>query len=95
MTKLSQHLNDAGMKRAELARTLGVSRGYVTELCNGTKRPSLKLAARIEAATGGVVTATSWASPAETSENNAGEAERVSAAGQPDQKAMAMRGADG
>jgi transcriptional regulator with XRE-family HTH domain len=36
------------MNKAELARQLGVSRAYVTMMCNGTKKPSQEMLTRIE-----------------------------------------------
>jgi transcriptional regulator with XRE-family HTH domain len=60
MTKLADYIKASGRKKTDLANAIGVSRGYVTELCNGSKSPGLKVAALIEDETGGAVTARSW-----------------------------------
>ena len=60
MHSLQNHLVRHRITRAAFARRVGVSKGYVTELLKGTKRPSLLLATRIQEATCGDVPATSW-----------------------------------
>jgi len=60
MTRLLTYLTETRTKQAALAETLGVSRGYLSELAGGTKKPSLDLAFAIERATGGAVPASVW-----------------------------------
>lgn len=62
MTKLAEYIHETGRRKADLAKAIGVSRGYVTELCQGTKRPGLSVAVRIETATCGMVPVRSWES---------------------------------
>jgi len=50
----------SGETQAEWARRLDVSRGYLHGIINGTKRPSLSLAIRIERLTNGAVPVESW-----------------------------------
>jgi transcriptional regulator with XRE-family HTH domain len=63
MTKLHTYLTAAGKKQSDLARELGVSRGYLSELVNGAKKPGLALATDIERATAGAVPASDWHAP--------------------------------
>jgi transcriptional regulator with XRE-family HTH domain len=63
MTKLHTYLTAAGKKQSELAKELGVSRGYLSELVNGAKTPGLALATDIERATAGAVRASEWHAP--------------------------------
>lgn len=56
----SAYLERQGVKRSAVASALAVSRGYITELANGSKRPGLDLAFAIERHTGGAVPASSW-----------------------------------
>lgn len=60
MTDLLTYLANTKTKQSVLAASVGVSRGYLSELVGGTKRPSLELAVAIERATDGAVPATSW-----------------------------------
>lgn len=48
------------MKQRQMARLLGISDSYMTDLVKGIRTPSLILAFRIELATDGQVTAVSW-----------------------------------
>lgn len=60
MSKLRTYLASTNTRQKDLARSLGVSVGYMSELVNGDKTPGLDLAVRIEDATGGQVPARSW-----------------------------------
>ncbi len=55
--KLSAYLELHSIKRGEFAGRIGVSNGRVTQLCEEGGWPSLALAERIAAVTGGAVTA--------------------------------------
>ena len=61
MNKLAQHINDRP-KRAKLAwaREFDISRPMLIALISGERNPSLCVARRIEAATGGEVPAHDW-----------------------------------
>lgn len=52
-------LNHDNINQTHLARDLGISRGYLNALLRGKMRCSLKLAVRIQEATGGQVKAIS------------------------------------
>lgn len=60
MSNLRTFLAQTRTKQAELAKRVGVSCGYMSELVKGDKTPGLELAVRIEDATGGAVPARSW-----------------------------------
>jgi len=60
MEQITAYLKETKRTKADMARELGVSKSYMTELCSGEKTPGLQLALRIQAATGGLVPATSW-----------------------------------
>lgn len=92
MKTLAQYLNDTGISRAELARSIGVSRSFLTELAQGKKRPGWGNVARIEAATGGAVTAMSWSVPCEMQSFNAADGADADSVRQPIQKAVNKRG---
>ena len=66
MTDLRTYLNETKSKQSALAAAVGVSRGYLSELVGGSKRPSLELAVLIERATAGAVPATSWVPEVQT-----------------------------
>lgn len=55
MTALADYLDQAGVTQRAFAKKVGVSPSYICEIVKGTKSPGLKLALRIVAATGGVV----------------------------------------
>jgi len=55
MKTLAQYLSETGTKQSELAARVARSRSYISEIVSGTKQPSLALALRIAAATGGQV----------------------------------------
>jgi len=58
MEKLDAYLNENSS--SELARILGVTKGYVSQLRHGRREPSLRRAFQIEDATGGAVPARGW-----------------------------------
>lgn len=60
MTHLQRYIETAGMSQAELARLLGISRGYMSEITSGKKTPSLRVASDLERLTAGAVAAASW-----------------------------------
>lgn len=74
MEQLTAHIKDAGLKRNEFAKVIGISAPYLSQILNGEKRPSLDLAFRIEAATGGNVPASSWVSHDTPQSDGAGSA---------------------
>lgn len=65
MEKLQQFLNASGTRQSALAGTLGITRGYMSELVSGRKVPSLPLAFQIERATAGAVPVDAWRSGAD------------------------------
>jgi transcriptional regulator with XRE-family HTH domain len=70
MEKLQQFLTASGTRQSALADTLGINRGYMSELVSGRKIPSLPLATRIEQATAGAVPVGCWI-PKETTAETA------------------------
>jgi transcriptional regulator with XRE-family HTH domain len=71
MEPLQRFFETSGIRQSALADKLGVSRGYMSELVGGTKRPGLELAFQIEVATGGAVPARTWLRAECLQENNA------------------------
>jgi transcriptional regulator with XRE-family HTH domain len=61
MTPLARYRRNAGISQRALARAVGVHHSVISRLERGQIRPGIRLAARIEAATGGAVTAVSFA----------------------------------
>ena len=57
---LAELILTSGRTRASWATTLGISAGYLSDILSGKKRPSLGVAVRIERATSGAVSASSW-----------------------------------
>lgn len=55
--RLVDYLDLHGLKRGDFARTIGVTSGWVTCLCDGTGWPSHDVAERIANVTKGAVTA--------------------------------------
>lgn len=55
--KLAAYLKSAGIKRRDFARSVGVSNGRITQLCEEAGWPSREVAERIARETGGLVTA--------------------------------------
>ncbi len=64
MTALQEYLAASAITQGEFAERVGVKQATISRLCNGAIGPSLELAARIERATGGAVTAISWVAEA-------------------------------
>lgn len=62
--RITAYLNASGVKRTVFAEKLGISKSHMTELCQGKKKPGRELAFRIEAATVGVVAASTWSEAA-------------------------------
>ena len=67
----ANYILDSGQNRAAWADRLGVSRGFLSDLLNGKRRPGLDLAARIERETGGAVKAVSWVAETPTPSEDA------------------------
>lgn len=61
---LSTHIEKSGETQAAWAERFGISAGHLSLILSGQKLPSLRLAFRIEAATGGGVPVSSWSVPA-------------------------------
>jgi len=57
---LSDYISEQGHGAlTRLAAQLSTSKGYLTDICDGRRTPSVKFAKRVELATGGQVTAIS------------------------------------
>ena len=63
MENFAAYIKEGGKTRSEFARRIGISAPYLSEILSGSKRPSLDLAFKIEAETGGAVRAVDWVSP--------------------------------
>ena len=61
MNMLDAYIKDSGLTQASFAARVGVRQSAISKVCNGVRRPSIDLAARIERVTGGKVPAASWA----------------------------------
>ena len=61
--KLAEYLEARGIKRGDFARSIGVSAGWITSLCDGTGWPSRDVAEEITKATNGDVTANDFLQP--------------------------------
>ncbi len=59
-SKFSAWLDAAGITRDMAADKLGVSRAYIDRLARGESRPSLPLAAKIDAFSKGAVALAAW-----------------------------------
>ena len=57
---LGSWVDGSGLTRIEVARRLGITRQYLDRLTNGTRRPDLELAVRVEDLTDGQVPVRSW-----------------------------------
>jgi transcriptional regulator with XRE-family HTH domain len=55
--KLADWLRETGSTQTEFARRIGVTQGYVTQLCSGMAWPGRAVAEAIQRETGGKVTA--------------------------------------
>jgi transcriptional regulator with XRE-family HTH domain len=60
MSNLKQYLSDTGTSQAALAKGVGASRSYISEIVSNLKSPGLVMAVRIERFTGGAVPASAW-----------------------------------
>jgi len=65
-----QHIIASGRSQSAWAVKLGISKGYLSGILSGAKRPGLDLAVRIERLTDGAVPVDSWVDvePVEPSE---------------------------
>lgn len=54
------YLTHAKVKQSDVATAVNVTRGHMSSLTAGLKKPSLKVAAEIEKLSGGLVPAASW-----------------------------------
>ena len=61
MSNLTTFLTETNTSQAKLSEALGISRGHMSLLVSGERKPSLDLAVAIERATGGAVPVSSWA----------------------------------
>lgn len=66
---LKEHLDATGTTQKDIAAEVGIDQSVMSRIVAGKIRPSLDVAFRIEAATGGRVLASSWA---KLKRNNAG-----------------------
>ncbi|HBT01608.1 MAG TPA: hypothetical protein DEB47_17530 [Citreicella sp.] len=61
MSNLASHINSAPDKtKGDWARDFGISRPYLYQLIDGKREPSVEVALRIAAATGGAVPISTW-----------------------------------
>ena len=60
MNNLADYLITTKTRQADFAERVGASQGTISRLKNKSGRPSLELAAAIEAATGGAVPVSCW-----------------------------------
>lgn len=60
---LAEWIKDEGISRSEAAERLGLAKGYLTELCQRKKEPSLSVALRIISASADRITITDLAIP--------------------------------
>lgn len=68
--KLDEYLFRMKTTKKDFAEKVGISRGYLQHLLSGIKSPSVKLAKKIEEATGGKVTKEELLFPEEYPEDN-------------------------
>lgn len=69
--RLSEYLKSKDIKRSDFAQSIGVTGGWVTQLCDGSGWPSREVAEKIAAVTGGDVTANDFLCVLETDEARA------------------------
>jgi len=62
MSDLKTHLKNKKKKQSDFAKDIGVTQNTINVLVNGKSMPSLRLAYKIERATGGLVTLYDWIS---------------------------------
>ncbi|QDL92528.1 helix-turn-helix transcriptional regulator [Paroceanicella profunda] len=60
MTKLADYLSEHGIRQKDFADRVGVTQGTISRACRNTAGISMKLAARISAATGKAVPVETW-----------------------------------
>ena len=60
MTHLASYLRETKTPQVKLAKAIGISRAFMSEIVGGKKKPSRKVANQIEVATGGKVTTACW-----------------------------------
>ncbi|MDO5621939.1 MAG: helix-turn-helix transcriptional regulator [Paracoccus sp. (in: a-proteobacteria)] len=60
---LIDYLKSAGVSQSDLARRIGKSRGYLTGIISGRRKPGRDAAFAIERETGGAVAAGIWSQP--------------------------------
>lgn len=77
--KLSDYIAKSGIKRQDFATLIGVSQGYVTQLCQGVVWPGREVAMRIAEVTGGAVTPNDFIKPVETIEGGRAPSGEVTA----------------
>lgn len=65
MANLSRYRADHGISQRDFAKSVECDQSIISRIERGEVSPSLKLAARIERVTGGVVPALSWVTPSE------------------------------
>lgn len=66
--KLAEYLESRSIKRGDFAVSIGVTAGWITQLCDGAGWPSRDVAEKIAAVTGGDVTANDFLRVLETDE---------------------------
>jgi DNA-binding transcriptional regulator YdaS (Cro superfamily) len=57
---LKEIIDNSGQTQTAWAALLGISKGYLSDIVNGNRVPSLEVAVAIERATKGAVLAASW-----------------------------------
>lgn len=60
LMKLSDYLTQSGTRQLHFARQIGASPGHLHDILSGRRQPSLTLAKRIAAETGGAVPINEW-----------------------------------
>lgn len=60
MGKLFQYLREANLTQAQFAERIGCSQATISRFVKGQSEPSLRMARRIQNATGGVVRPGDW-----------------------------------
>ncbi|WP_350939129.1 MULTISPECIES: helix-turn-helix domain-containing protein [Thioclava] len=63
MMTLKEYLSLHQISQTDFSGSLGVSKGYLSDLLRGRKLPSLTIAVKIQDLTKGAVMAGSWVSP--------------------------------
>ena len=65
MTALASYLDRTGEKQTAFAARINTTASTVSRFCAGTMKPSLEMAHRIQAATGGEVSMSRWVDAAQ------------------------------